>query len=66
LDLKKVAKKFAGKYACGSSVVKEDNTGIEEIDIQGDFVDDLITYIPKEFPEVNHLFHYALFNLFLL
>jgi len=51
LDLKKVAKKFAGKYACGSSVVK-DNTGYEEIDIQGDFVDDLIDYIPKEFPEV--------------
>ena len=51
LDLKKVAKKFAGKYACGSSVVK-DNAGYEEIDIQGDFVDDLLDYIPKEFPEV--------------
>lgn len=52
LDLKKVAKKFAGKYACGSSVVK-DNNGYEEIDIQGDFIDDLIDYIPKEFPEVS-------------
>ena len=52
LDLKKVAKKFAGKYACGSSVVKDIN-GYEEIDIQGDFVDDLLDYIPKEFPEVT-------------
>lgn len=53
VDLKKAAKKFAGKYACGSSVVK-DNAGYEEIDIQGDFVDDLKDYIPKEFPEVNN------------
>ena len=52
LDLKKVAKKFAGKYACGSSVVK-DNNGYDEIDIQGDFVDDLMDYIPKEFPEIK-------------
>lgn len=47
-----MAKKFAGKYACGSSVVK-DNNGYEEIDIQGDFVDDLLDFIPKEFPEVK-------------
>ena len=52
LDLKKVAKKLAGKYACGSSVVK-DNNGFDEIDVQGDFVDDLVIYIPKEFPEVK-------------
>lgn len=58
-----MAKKFAGKYACGSSVVK-DNTGYEEIDIQGDFVDDLIDYIPKEFPEVIYFLkrRYLLFD----
>lgn len=52
LDLKKVAKRLAGKYACGCSVVK-DNNGKEEIDLQGDFIDDLLEFIPKEFPEVQ-------------
>lgn len=62
-DLKKVAKKFAGKYACGSSVVK-DNTGYEEIDIQGDFVDDLMDYIPKEFPEVYNIMKVFIYTRF--
>jgi len=53
LDLKKVAKKLAGKYACGASVVKDVN-GKELVDVQGDFVDDLLEYLPKEFPEVLH------------
>ena len=52
LDLKKVAKRLAGKYACGCSVVK-DNNGKEEIDLQGDFIDDLLEFIPSEFPEVR-------------
>jgi translation initiation factor 1 (eIF-1/SUI1) len=49
--LKKVAKLLSGKYACGCSVVKNPN-GFEEIDLQGDFIDDLLVFIPQEFPEV--------------
>jgi density-regulated protein DRP1 len=52
LDLKKVAKRLAGKYACGASVVK-DNNGKELVDVQGDFVDDLLDFLPKEYPEVT-------------
>lgn len=51
LDLKKVAKLFASKYACGCSVTKN-ASGQDEIVIQGDFVDDLLDFIPDEWPEV--------------
>lgn len=52
LDLRRVAKRLAGKYACGASVVK-DNAGQELVDVQGDFVDDLLDFLPKEYPEVR-------------
>lgn len=51
LDLKKVAKRLAGKYACGCSVVKMP-AGHEEVALQGDFVDDLVDFLPTEYPEV--------------
>lgn len=51
LDLKKIAKRMAGKYACGCSVTKNPQ-GQDEIVIQGDFVDDLLEFIPEEYPEV--------------
>jgi density-regulated protein DRP1 len=52
LDLKKIAKKCASKYACGCSVARNP-AGYDEIVIQGDFVDDLLDFIPEEWPEVS-------------
>ncbi|CAG8475023.1 7243_t:CDS:2 [Paraglomus brasilianum] len=55
IDLKKAAKTFANKFACGSSVVKN-NQGNDEIVVQGDVSDDLEEFIPatwKNVPEDN-------------
>ncbi|GBB89967.1 hypothetical protein RclHR1_16810005 [Rhizophagus clarus] len=51
IDLKKAAKNFASKFACGSSVVKN-NQGIDEIVVQGDVSDDLYEYILETWPNV--------------
>ncbi|CAG8609421.1 density-regulated protein DRP1 [Rhizophagus irregularis] len=51
IDLKKAAKNFASKFACGSSVVKN-NQGIDEIVVQGDVSDDLYDYILETWPNV--------------
>ncbi|KJE90692.1 translation initiation factor SUI1 [Capsaspora owczarzaki ATCC 30864] len=48
IDLKKAAKLFAGRFACGSAVSGEDL-----IVIQGDCVDDLMDYLPEQFPEIS-------------
>lgn len=40
VDLKKAAKMFANRFACGSSVAKN-NQGQDEIVVQGDFSDEL-------------------------
>lgn len=52
LDLKKIAKRLASKYACGCSVTTNP-AGYDEIVIQGDFVDDLMDFIPGEWPEIS-------------
>ncbi|CAG8508643.1 13624_t:CDS:2 [Acaulospora morrowiae] len=55
IDLKKAAKSFATKFACGSSVVKN-NQGNDEIVVQGDVSDDLFDFILetwKDVPEDN-------------
>lgn len=52
LELKKVAKRLAGKYACGCSVAKMP-AGHEEVTLQGDFIDDLVDFLPKEYPVVG-------------
>lgn len=52
LDLKTVAKRLAGKYACGCSVVKSP-AGEDEIVIQGDVVDDLIAFLSGEWSEIS-------------
>jgi density-regulated protein DRP1 len=49
LDLRVVTKRLANKYACGCSVVKS-AAGDDEIVIQGDFVDDLMEFLPSEWP----------------
>lgn len=51
LDLKKVAKDFGKKFACGSSVTKG-TAGQDEIVVQGDLSDDILEYIEEKYPEV--------------
>ncbi|RPB17736.1 density-regulated protein DRP1 [Morchella conica CCBAS932] len=52
LDLKKVAKDFGKKFACGSSVTKGAAAGQDEIVVQGDLSDDILEYIEEKYPEV--------------
>ncbi|KAG9294295.1 hypothetical protein G9A89_021654 [Geosiphon pyriformis] len=51
IDLKKAAKSFASKFACGSSVVKN-NQGNDEIVVQGDVSEDLVDFILETWPNV--------------
>ena len=55
IDLKKAAKTFANKFACGSSVVKN-NQGNDEIVVQGDVSDDLEEFIPATWKNVSWRF----------
>jgi len=48
VKLAEAAKKFGKKFACGASVVK-DASNKEQIDVQGDCMDDLAEFIAKEF-----------------
>ena len=52
IDLKKAAKTFANKYACGASVSKN-NIGNDEIVIQGDVALELMEFIPLTWSQVN-------------
>ncbi|KAI7903375.1 translation initiation factor SUI1 [Cokeromyces recurvatus] len=51
VDLKKAAKMFANRFACGSSVAKN-NQGQDEIVVQGDFSDELYKIILTNWPNV--------------
>ncbi|KAG0748884.1 hypothetical protein G6F57_000606 [Rhizopus arrhizus] len=51
VDLKKAAKMFANRFACGSSVAKN-NQGQDEIVVQGDFSDELHNLILSNWPNV--------------
>ena len=51
IELKAAAKKFANKFACGASVVK-DNIGNDEIVIQGDVAFELMEFIPQTWKQV--------------
>ncbi|TGZ77400.1 eIF1-like protein [Ascodesmis nigricans] len=51
LDLKKVAKDFGKKFACGSSVTKNPSGG-EEIVVQGDLSDDILEFIEENYSVV--------------
>jgi density-regulated protein DRP1 len=51
LDLKKVAKDFGKKFACGSSVTKS-ASGHDEIVVQGDLSDDILEYLEEHYPQV--------------
>ena len=51
INNKSIAKTWAGRFACGSSVTKN-ASGTEEIVIQGDVGDDVYDYILEHFPEI--------------
>ena len=46
--MKKAAKSFGQKFACGTSV-----TGDDEIIIQGDVKEDVIDFIQEKWPQVG-------------
>ncbi|KAJ1551703.1 Translation machinery-associated protein 22, partial [Nowakowskiella sp. JEL0078] len=49
VDLKKAAKQFANKFACGSSVTKNAAGTSDEIVVQGDFLDDIVVLISSTY-----------------
>merc|ERR1712228_15475 len=49
VDLKKTAKMFGNKFACGAS----SNEKADEIIIQGDFIDECIELILSKFPQIE-------------
>lgn len=53
MDLKKAAKLFANKFACGSSVTKN-NQGNDEIVVQGDVSDEIFDLILEHWPIVSN------------
>ncbi|EGF81203.1 hypothetical protein BATDEDRAFT_6271, partial [Batrachochytrium dendrobatidis JAM81] len=52
VDLKKAAKQMASKFACGASVSKNAQ-GVEEIIVQGEFMDELIKLITATWPQID-------------
>lgn len=57
VDLKKAAKLFANKFACGSSVTKN-NQGNDEIVVQGDVSDEIFDLILEHWPIVRFSFFF--------
>ena len=53
IDLKKTAKRFAGKFACGAAVTEDTIKGGLEITIQGDVVLELREFILQEYPSIK-------------
>jgi density-regulated protein len=53
VDLKKAAKRFAGKFACGASVTEDTIKGGQEITIQGDVVNELRDFVLLEYPSIQ-------------
>jgi len=47
VKLPEAAKLFAKKFSCGSSVVKSPG-GEDEIDVQGDFTDDIVDFVMEK------------------
>ncbi|KXS13694.1 density-regulated protein DRP1 [Gonapodya prolifera JEL478] len=52
VDLKKAAKMFATKFACGASVTKTPD-GRDEIVVQGEFADEISELIQTTWPQVD-------------
>lgn len=56
VDMKKAAKMFANKFACGSSVAKN-NQGLDEIVVQGDFSEEIHRLILTNWADVSVFKH---------
>ncbi len=52
LNLKDVAKLFSKKFACSSTVTKEDN-GMEGITLTGEFGYEIVEFLTGKFPEIK-------------
>ena len=52
LNLKDVAKMFSKKFACSSTVTKEDN-GKEGITLTGEFGYEIVDYLTEKFPNIK-------------
>ena len=50
--LKDASKVFSNKLSCGASITKTP-TGKKQIDVQGDFVDEVYELIRTKYPEVR-------------
>lgn len=48
IDPRKASKQFSTRFSCGSSV-----TGEDEVVVQGDLIDDMISFILEHWPEVH-------------
>lgn len=48
IDMKKMAKRIAGRFACGAAVTESPQGN--EITVQGDLVEELLEFLPTEFP----------------
>ncbi|KAG4304710.1 hypothetical protein PORY_001763 [Pneumocystis oryctolagi] len=51
IDIKKAAKLFGKKFATGSSVTKN-ASGVDELVVQGDYIDEIYNYIIETYPEI--------------
>ncbi|XP_003385869.3 PREDICTED: density-regulated protein homolog [Amphimedon queenslandica] len=48
IDPRKASKQFSTRFSCGSSV-----TGEDEVVVQGDIIDDMVSFILEQWPEVE-------------
>jgi density-regulated protein DRP1 len=53
IKLADAAKKFGKKFACGASVIKDQGSNKEQIDVQGDCMDEMAEFICKEWKDVT-------------
>ena len=47
IDPRKASKQFSTRFSCGSSV-----TGEDEVVVQGDIIDNMVSFILEQWPEV--------------
>jgi density-regulated protein len=53
IDLKKCSKMLASKFACSASISRN-ACNEDEIAIQGDFLEDVASYLGEQYPDLLH------------